>query len=402
MSIHGARWLRALLAVTVSLGLALGGASAVVDAPMVPDESVEFRGQLFVTGNSLSQWPTGLLYSFDGATFTSIDDTYHDVVGLQVINDVLYYAANDGTTWYVLAYDGTTVSQTGLESPVGPIEFLGYETGILALVPMGISDYRLVSLNGGVPQTVDLFEDARGLTYFDGLVYFTGTPAGGSGSETDRTDGVTVQHDVLVPASNKFAWQGALYFGNVGQQWAFSKMFPDLSISAAANPPIEFPNHYLPAGDILYFAGTRDNDEYVFSFDGASATQLPGGLRVVGDLQMFNGQLFVSDVSPQVTVCGGEVSVQCESDVVYVYYFDGTSWVQAATAHNSLGGLMSFQNRLYFQDGAKWMFIEPATLANTGVAVSPGLSVAAMLVALGFFVATVAQRRRRIARSTTG
>ena len=412
MTVRASRIVAALLTVAMGVCVAIGGATPasavsaytdpqeVVGAPVVPDESVEYRGQLFFSGTSLDEWPSGKLYSFDGTSFTLIDSMYTDVTNLRVINDVLYFSAKAAGAWFVVAYDGTSVTQTGLESSYTSIEFIGYDTDILAIVQPDSATYSLDYLVDGSVRTLGTFDFAHGLTAFNGLAYFVATPTGGSGYQMDRTDGVLVEADVTDAGSNMLVWKNVLYMSKMAQNWVFTKVLPDLTTEPASDPAIEFAQHFTDAGDVMYFAGVRGLDEYVYSYDGTVATELPGGLDVVGDLTLFDGQLFATSLAATVGVC--EVGIDgggCESDVSDVYYFDGTSWVLTASAHNSLGGLITYQNRLYFQDGAKWMFIERASLANTGLDLVPGVAFGSLLVLLG---AAVVLWRRRIERVTTG
>ncbi len=404
----------ALLTMAMGVCVAIGGATPasataaytapqeVVGAPVVPDESVEYRGQLFFSGNSLDEWPSGKLYSFDGTSFTLIDSMYTDVTNLRVINDVLYFSAKAAGAWFVVSYDGTSVTQTGLESSYTSIEFIGYDTDILAIVQPAYGVYELQYLVAGSVSTIETFDYAHGLTAFNGLAYFVAMPAGGSDYEMDRTDGVLVEADVTDPGSNMFVWKDVLYMGKMAQNWVFTRVLPDLTTEPASDPSIEFAYHFTNAGDVMFFTGVRGLDDYVYSYDGNVATELPAGLDVVGDLTLFDGQLFATSLTGGVNACAIEVGIDgggCESDVSDVYYFDGTSWVLIASAHNSLGGLITYQNRLYFQDGTKWMFIERASLANTGLDLVPGVAFGSLLVVLG---AAVVLWRRRIERVTTG
>lgn len=395
-----------LLIVSLGVAAAIGGAvpanavsaytapKEVVGAPVVPEESVEFRGQLFVSGSSLDAWPPGMLYSFDGTSFTLIDPMYSNVTNLMVINDVLYFSARAAGAWFVVAYDGTTLTQTGIESSYTPIEFIGYDTGILAIVQTAVGECRLQYLVDGSVRDLATYEYANNLTYFAGLAYFVAVPVGGSGYQMERTDGVLVQSDVTTPGSNMFVWKNALYMGSIGQNWTFTRVLPDLTTEPASDPAIEFAYHFTDAGDIMYFTGVRGIDEVVFAYDGTVATELPAGLTVIGDLTMFDEHLFATSLAASVTCKAVEVQGGCEGDVSDVYYFDGTSWVLVASANDSLGNLITFQNRLYFQNGSKWMFIERASLANTGLDLASGLSLVGLLVGLGL-VAVVIRRRNR-------
>jgi hypothetical protein len=410
MTFRARRIAATLLTIALGASVALGAATPanavsaytapqeVVGAPVVPEEAVEYRGQLFFSGYSLDAWPSGKLYSFDGASFTLIDSMYTEVTNLQVINDVLYFCAKAAGAWFVVAYDGTNLTQTGIESNFTSIEFIGYDTGIMALLQSGANDYALQYLVDGSVRDLATYAYAHGLTNFGGLAYFVSTPTGGSDYQMDRTDGVLVEADVTEPGANMFVWKGVMYMGTIGQNWTFTKVLTDLTTAPASDPVIELAYHFTDAGDVMYFTGVRGDVENVYSYDGAAATELPAGLDVVGDLRMFDGQLFATSLSANPGVCGVEANGGCESDVSDVYYFDGTSWVLTASARNSLGGLIEFQNRLYFQDGAKWMFIERAALADTGLAHSSGLALGALLIALG--LAAVLWRRRNRAGVT--
>ena len=402
----------AALVLTVAMGFstALGATSPasagttytapqeVEGAPVVPEQSVEFRGQLFFSGDSLDEWPSGKLYSFDGTSFTLIDPLYGNVTNLRVINDVLYFSAKLAGSWFVVAYDGTSLSQTGISSTYSSIEFIGYETDILAIAQSGPDDFALQYLVAGSVRNLETFDYASGLASFDGLAYFVVLPTGAPDYEMYRTDGVLVEADVTDPGTNLFVWKNTLYMGKMGTNWTFTKVLPDLTTETASDPAIEFAFHFTDGGDVMYFTGDREMIRYVYAYDGTNARELPAG-PAVGDLKMFDGYLFATSLETSVSVCSLDISVQCESDIVDVYYFDGTSWVLSASARSSLGGLIAFQNRLYFQDGAKWMFIERASLADTGVDIAPGLSLAALLVALGLSAALWRRRNRAL---TTG
>ena len=408
MTFRARRIAAALLTVSLGVASTIGAAmpaiavsaytapQEVVGAPVVPDESVEYRGQLFFSGTSLDEWPTGKLYSFDGTSFTLIDSMYSDVTNLQVINDVLYFSARAAGAWFVVAYDGTSVTQTGLESSFTSIEFIGYDTDILAIVQLVNGDYALQYLVDGSVRDLATYEYAHGLTAFNGLAYFVSTPTGGSDYQMDRTDGVLVEADVTEPGANMFVWKDALYMGAIGQNWTFTKVLADLTTSPASDPAIEFAFHFTDAGDVMYLTGVRDHDEFVYVYDGTNASELPAGLNVVGDLKLFDGQLFATSLAANPGVCSVEVYGGCESDVSDIYFFNGTSWVLTANTHNSLGGLISYQNRLYFQDGAKWMFIERASLANTGFDLASGLSLVGLLVALGLALVLIRRRNREL------
>lgn len=398
-----------LLTVAVSFSLGLGVASPanagtvftapqeVEGAPVVPEQSVEYRGQLFFSGDSLEEWPLGKLYSFDGTSFTLIDPLYGNVTNLRVINDVLYFSAKLAGSWFVVAYDGTSLSQTGIASTFSSIEFIGYDTGILAIAQSGPDDYALQYLVAGSVRNLETFDYASGLANFEGLAYFVVLPTGAPDYEMYRTDGVLVEADVTDPGSTLFVWKNTLYMGKMGTNWTFTKVLPDMTTVTASAPAIEFVFHFIDGGDVMYFTGDRALKRYVYAYDGTFARELPAG-PAVGDLKMFDGHLFATSLGTSVSVCSLDVSVQCESDVVDVYYFDGTSWVLSASARSSLGGLIAFQNRLYFQDGAKWMFIEPASLADTGLNPAPTAWATAILVMSG--IAMVAIRRRVRAEST--
>ena len=406
------RTLSLVIATALGLALALTGVAParatvysepqeVVGAPVVPEQSVEFNGRLFLTGSSLNQAADGRLYAFDGSTFTPIDNTYYAVSDLVVVDDLLYFVARDADGWFVLVYDGTSVAQTGIESAYAGIDIVGYNDSVMAGVPQSATDtdFTLAYLVDGSVRTLSRFDFISDLVTFGDFVYFSGTIVGGSYVQMYRSDGVLVEDARPAAGSNMFVWKNMLYMGLIDQNWAFYRMHPDLTLEPAANPNIEYAFNFTDGGDTLYFTGVRGDVEYVYAYDGTTTVELPLGPRNVGDLRMFEGKLFATDLHFGVSVCSANVSIQCAYDFSDLYYFDGSGWVFVTQAHTSTGVLTTFNNRLYFQDVDKWMFVEQATLPNTGLNITPTVCATVVLVLLG--MALMAMRRRNRA-STTG
>lgn len=400
------------LALAVALGLTVSVAGAapanaaagysdpilVEGTPIVPDTAIEYNGLLFVSGFSPDVSASDRLYAFDGSSFTLIDSTYFGVTNMRIIDDVLYYSARDADTWFVLAYDGTSVTQTGLETDYMPIEFVDFNGDIMASVARSGSEVELQLLAGGTVTTVHTFDYVSDLTVHGDYVYFTATPFGGSGYQLNRTDTVLLQENIASAGYNLFVWQNMLYMGLIDSGYPFFKMGFDFAQDAASDPMIYYPSNYLDSSDVLYFTGERSGVQYVFSYDGVSATPLPVGPLNVSQLTEFDGKLFASDVQTSVTACADDPSLQCSFDVVDISYFTGTAWAFVTHTRNSTGFMVAYRDRLYVQDAGTWTYIELTALPDTGLDPVPTALAATFVVLFG--VAAVGLRRRNRALTT--
>lgn len=403
-SVRIQRTLSLALAATIGLTVSVAGATpanaaagysdpiVVEGTPIVPDTAIEYNGLLYVSGYSPDVSVSDRLYSFDGSSFTLIDSTYFGVTNMHIIDDVLYYSARDADTWYVLAFDGTSVTQTGLETDYMPIEFVDFNGDIMASVARSGSEVELQLLSGGSVTTVHTFDSVSDLTVHGEYVYFTATPFGGSGYQLNRTDTVILQENVASAGYNLFVWQDTLFMGLIDSGYSFIKMGFGFAQDAVADPMIYYPSNYVHSSDVLYFTGDRSGVQYVFTYDGVTATPLPAGPLNVSQLTEFDGKLFVGDVQTSVTACAEDPSLQCSFDAVDISYFTGTEWAFVTQTRNSTGFMVTYRDRLYVQDAGTWTYIELATLPNTGLDIVPTGLAAAFLLLSG--IAAVGLRRR--------
>ncbi len=399
----------ALTAAILVFGVALTGATpasaaggytepAIVEgAPVIPDVAAEYHGLLYVSGYSPDITMAYRLFSFDGSSFTLIDSQYSLVTNMSVVNDLLYFSAKQGGTWYLLTYDGTTISRVGVESTLAPIDYVGFSDGVVASVTVSGSENDLVYVASGTINTIGLFDFANNLVVFDDYVYFTATPFGGTGTQLDRTDAVVVQEDVAPAGANLFAWKDALYMGDIYNSWTFTKMLSDLTTEPGATPAVTDAFDFFDGGETMYFSGARDGNYSVFAYDGSTTTALSGPTSI-GTMLLFDGYLWASDVHSSPVACADNITVQCNYDYVDVYYFDGTQWVFVMQSRTSSGFMVTYQGRLYVQNAGTWTYTERASLPNTGIEVAPMVWTALLALAAGGALTVI---RRRNGRATT-
>lgn len=373
----------------------------VENAPIIPDVAVEYHGLLYVTGGSADISLAYRLYSFDGTSFALIDSPYRLFTNISVVGDLLYFSAQEGDTWYLLSYDGTTMNRVGVESTLAPISYVGFGDGVVASVPVSGSEYHVDYVVGGTSNTMGVFDFANDFEVFDGFVYFTATPYGGTGTQLDRTDGVVLQEDVAPAGASLFAWKDALYMGNIYDSWTFTKMSSDLATEPGAIPAINYAFFFFDGGETMYFSGARDDAFSVFSYDGTTASALSGGPTNVGKMLMFDGLLWATDVHSSPTACATNIIVKCTYDYADVYYFDGTNWVLVTQSRMSTGFFVAFQNRVYLQDAGTWTYIERATLADTGIELAPMMWGALLAIVAGGAVLVIRRRSGHRFRFTT-
>ncbi len=415
MTVRARRLAAALLTMAMGVCVAIGVVAPanattftspveIEGAPGNPASGIEFHGKLYFSGTD--QQGDRRLYSYDGSRFRLADSVHQYPGNFVVANDLLFYSAIDADrTWHLLSYDGTDWTEMGATSEYAAIESrpLPSSTDMILAVPVSDNETRLESLSQGSTTIIDTYRYATDLVAFGNHVYFTGMPSGTNYYQMFRTDGTTSELARPGAGVDMTVWNGNLYLGFLDQNLAFYRMKPDLSLEPAVIPNIEYAFNFTPVGDKLVFTGDNDGPQVLYAYDGSAATPIPGSPYRVDDLTVIGSDLFFTGDRSTVQVCARDVTPNC-AEFGHLYQFDGADFTHIADTPGYAEGLMAFGGRLYFDEGTRWMMIEPAaTLPNTGLDLAPGLGASVFLVAVGLALAgAVAQRRRRIERATTG
>ena len=151
------------------------------------------------------------------------------------------------------------------------------------------------------------------------------------------------------------------------------------------------------AGDRMYFRASNADDSVLYSFDGTSATELTGSPIYPENLIMYNGSLIFTGDATLLSVCSvSETSCGLPGGT---FAYDGTRFSTIVGVPDTAGAFVTFQGRLYFTDGGEWKYIEPASLADTGIdaarAVTLGV-MGALAIALGLIAMASFRARRKI------
>jgi hypothetical protein len=191
-------------------------------------------------------------------------------------------------------------------------------------------------------------------------------------------------------------WNGQLYLSFAVQNYGLYTMLPipDWSLNPATNPLVEYAAELTDGGDRMYFRGSGSIDTVLFSFDGTTATELAGSPLYPQNLIMYNGSLIFTGDAQMVTLC--DVSPTSCGFPGGTFAYDGTNFTTIVGIPDSAGAFVTFQGRLYFSDFGVWKYIEPASLADTGLGDGMTASLSALgaaALALGILGITMARGR---------
>jgi hypothetical protein len=366
----------------------------VAGAPASPQDVVEFLGKLYLTaedGNGDRR-----LFAFDGSSFALISDQIVDPVGLTVVGDALYFsgtATNGDSALYWS--DGSAVDSTGIFSPDTGRTIAGFGDSLMVANPEDDS-FRLYDFDGtGGLNDLGLFVSITGMVSSGANFYFSADPDG-SGSRIFMYDGVLQQDLHPGDFSSGFVWDDSLYLALSEQNSSFYRLLspPDNSLNPATTPLLEYVSDFTNAGDRMYFTALNNLDIGLFSFDGTSATLIPGSPSYPSGLTMFNGVLILTGSFVTVSVCD-VTSLSCGSPGG-TFAFDGSSFTTLVGVPETARDFTPFAGRLYFDDNGVWKYIEPAALADTGLGDGMLTSVSALgavALALGLIGVTMARSR---------
>jgi len=408
MIFRARRIVAVLLSASLSLAAAIGAAAPatattftspvqIEGAPGNPSSGIEFQGNLYFSGTD----PEGnrRLYSYDGSSFRIVDAAHQYPAHLLVANDLLYYSAIDADrTWHFLSYDGNDWTDMGPTSEYASIEstVLPGSTDLMLSVPVSDDETRLERFSQGSTTLIDTYRYATDLVAFGTQLYFTGMLTGTDYYQMFRTDGTTSELARPSAGIDMTVWNGNMYLGFFDQNYAFYRMQPDLSLHPAVVPNIGFAFNFTPVGDQLFFTGDGGGAQVLYSFDGESATPIAGSPNNVNDLAVIGADLFFTGDRSTVQVCALDVTPDC-AEFGHLYQFDGSSITYIADTPGYSNGLIAFNGRLYFDDGTRWMMIEPAsTLPNTGFEVATFGFASATLFSVGLALVLIRRRNREL------
>ena len=396
----------ALLSVSLGVAAVIGGGTPanattftspvqIEGAPGNPTSGIEFQGKLYFSGTDPqgNRW----LYEYDGSSFRIVDAAHQYPANLLVANDVLYYSAMDADrTWHFLSYDGNDWAYVGPTSEYASIEsnVLPGSADLILAVPVSDNETRLEWLSQGSTTVIDTYRYATDLVAFGGQLYFTGMPTGTDYYQMFRTDGTTSELARPGAGVDMTVWNDNLYLGFLDQNLAFYRMQPDLTLDPAVIPNIEYAFNFTPFDDKLFFTGDTDGPQVLYSYDGSVATPVTGSPYRVDNLTTIGTDLFFTGDRSTVQVCALDVTPDC-ADFGHLYQFDGSSITYIADTPGYTNGLIAYNGRLYFDDGTRWMMIEPAaTLPNTGFEVATFGFAGATLLSAGLALVLIRRRNR--------
>ncbi len=368
----------------------------VAGAPEAPWGGVEFQGKLFVTAQDANG--SDRLYSFDGSAFALISDQIVDPYDLTVVGDKLYFsgtASNGNSVLYW--FDGSEVDTTGVYSTSYGRTITAYGNHVMVANPDS-GTIHLIDYNDGSINDIGTFESITSMVTYGNEFYFAGTPDG-SYARMYVYDTVLLVDlhpgDYYAP----LVWNDQLYLAFAAQNYGLYTLLPppDWSLNPATFPLVEYVSELTDAGDRMYFRASNAVDSVLYSFDGTTATELAGSPLYPQNLTMYNGSLIFTGDATVLSVCSvSETSCGLPGGT---FAFDGTRFTTISGVPDSAGAFVTFQGRLYFTDGSEWKYIEPASLADTGIdaasAVTLG-SMGALAIALGLVVTAFLRARRKI------
>ena len=370
----------------------------VAGAPEAPWGGVEFQGKLFVNAQDANG--SDRLYSFDGSTFTLISDQITDPYDLTVVGDALYFsgtASNGNSVLYW--YDGSRVDSTGISSTASGRTISAYDSHLMVSNPEA-GEYRLYDLDNGGLTDLGTFESITSMVTYGNEFYFAGNPDG-SYARMYEYDAILLVDLHPVDFYAPLVWNDRLYLSFAAQNYGLYTLLPppDWSLNPATNPLVEYAWQLTDAGDRMYFRGSNTVDSVLYSFDGNTATELTGSPSNPENLTMYNGSLICTGNATGLSACSvSETSCGLPGGT---FAYDGTRFTTIGGIPNSTGAFVTFQGRLYFTDNGVWKYIEPASLADTGLDVASAASVGA-LGALAIALGTIIVVLRRPARAGSG
>lgn len=372
----------------------------VANAPAEPWGGVEFQGSLYLNG--LDANGDNRLFAFNGETFTLISDQIEDPYDLTVLGDKLFFsgtASNGNSVLYW--FDGSEVDTTGIFSTDSGRSIAAYDSsayGSHIMVSNPDTDgYHLIDYNGGVINDIGTFDSINSMVTYGNEFYFSGAPTGSFG-QMYMYD--TIMLSPIHPGEyyQPLVWNDQLYLSFAVQNYGLYTLLPipDWSLNPAANPLVEYVSDLTDGGDVMYFRGSGSSDTMLFSFDGTTATELAGSPLYPQNLIMYNGSLIFTGDAEMLSVCG--VSPTSCGRPGGTFAYDGTNFTTVAGIPDSAGAFVAFQGRLYFTDNGVWKYIEPASLADTGIEAATTATlgaVSAFAIALGLVILL----RRRASRA---
>jgi hypothetical protein len=372
----------------------------VANAPAEPWGGVEFQGSLYLNGQDANG--DNRLFAFDGETFTLISDQIEDPSDLTVLGDKLFFsgtASNGDSVLYW--FDGSEVDATGITSTDSGRSIAAYDSsayGSHIMVSNPDTDgYHLIDYNGGVINDIGTFDSINSMVTYGDEFYFSGAPTGSFG-QMYMYD--TIMLSPIHPGDyyQPLVWNDQLYLSFAVQNYGLYTLLPipDWSLNPATNPLVEYVSDLTDGGDRMFFRGSGSSDTVLFSFDGTTATELAESPLYPQNLIMYNGSLIFTGDAEMLSVCG--VSPTSCGLPGGTFAYDGTNFTTVAGIPDSAGAFVAFQGRLYFTDNGVWKYIEPASLADTGIdgatAATLG-AVSAFAVTLGIAILL----RQRVARA---
>jgi hypothetical protein len=370
----------------------------VAGAPASPQDVVEYLGKLYLSaedGNGDRR-----LFAFDGSAFTLISDQIVDPIDFTVVGDALYFsgtAANGDSALYWS--DGSVVDSTGIFSADTGRTIAAFGNRLMVANPEDDS-FRLYDFDGtGGLTDLGLFVSITGMVSFGGNFYFS-ADADGSGSRIFIYDGVLQQDLHPGEFSSGFVWDDRLYLALSEQNSGFYTLLapPTNSLNPATTPLLEYVSDFTDAGDRMYFTALNNVETGLFSFDGTRATLIPDSPAYPSGLTMFNGGLILTGSFVTVSVCDVS-SLSCGSPGG-TFAFDGASFTTLVGVPETAREFTPFAGRLYFDDNGVWKYVEPGTLADTGLGDGMMVSLSALgAAALTLGIIGIAMARSRTSQN---
>jgi hypothetical protein len=256
--------------------------------------------------------------------------------------------------------------------------------------------FRLYDFDGtGGLNDLGLFVSITGMVSSGANFYFSADPDE-SGSRIFMYDGVLAQDLHPGDFSSAFVWDDKLFLALSEQNSGFYTLLapPDNSLNPATTPVLDYVSDFTSAGDRMYFTALNNVETSLFSFDGTRATLIPDSPSYPSGLTMFNGLLILTGSFVTVSVCNVS-SVSCGSPGG-TFAYDGASFTTLVGVPETAREFTPFAGRLYFDDNGVWKYIEPGTLANTGLGDGMMASLRALgaaALALGLIGVTMARVR---------